>query len=282
MRDMIEEKNRSAIDLLTTLSHELRTPLTAIKGYTSTLVRHEQHLRKRERLEFLQAIQQASEQLEVLINQIIEVQQLEAEPIILEQRQVNLCQLINEAVDDARHAAQHSLRFQHNHPADPYPVFQFEITGCTERQETSHQFIYADRERLREVLRNILENALLYSPRGGSIEVGVRTISMDQILPIMPPTNARNQVQAHGTTATHSQRMVEIWVRDHGIGIEPQHLNEIFEVFHRIDTRLTREVRGLGLGLAISKRIIELHNGTIWAESEMGKGSVFHILLPAA
>jgi signal transduction histidine kinase len=76
--------------------------------------------------------------------------------------------------------------------------------------------------------------------------------------------------------------MVEIWVHDDGIGISPQHLAHIFDCFHRVDTRLTREVNGLGLGLAISKRIIELHRGTIWAESEEQKGSTFHILLPVS
>jgi signal transduction histidine kinase len=74
--------------------------------------------------------------------------------------------------------------------------------------------------------------------------------------------------------------MVEIWVRDHGIGIPAKQLERIFERFHRVDTRLTREVNGLGLGLAICKRIVELHNGTIWAESTPGEGSTFHILLP--
>ena len=74
--------------------------------------------------------------------------------------------------------------------------------------------------------------------------------------------------------------MVEICVRDHGIGIPPAHLERIFDRFHRVDTRLTREVNGLGLGLAICKRIVELHGGVIWAESEVGKGSAFHVWLP--
>jgi two-component system phosphate regulon sensor histidine kinase PhoR len=70
-------------------------------------------------------------------------------------------------------------------------------------------------------------------------------------------------------------------VRDKGIGIPPNHLERIFERFHRVDTRLIREVNGLGLGLAICKRIVELHHGTIWAESTPGEGSTFHIFLPA-
>ncbi len=74
--------------------------------------------------------------------------------------------------------------------------------------------------------------------------------------------------------------MVEICVRDNGIGIPPAHLGQIFDRFHRVDTRLTREVGGLGLGLSICKRIVELHGGLIWAESEIGRGSAFHVWLP--
>ncbi len=74
--------------------------------------------------------------------------------------------------------------------------------------------------------------------------------------------------------------MIEVCVRDHGIGIPHEQLERIFDRFYRVDTRLTREVNGLGLGLAICKRIVELHKGVIWAESELGKGSAFHVWLP--
>ena len=76
------------------------------------------------------------------------------------------------------------------------------------------------------------------------------------------------------------RRLLEICVADTGMGIPPEQLSRIFERFHRIDNRLTREVSGLGLGLAICKRIVELHDGAIWAESESGKGSKFYVWLP--
>ena len=95
---------------------------------------------------------------------------------------------------------------------------------------------------------------MLYSPLGGTIEVGIRQ-------------------QPH-------LQMVEMWIRDNGIGIPPDLLHRIFWHFHRVDMRLTRETAGLGLGLTICKHIIELHNGVIWAESANDKGSTFHILLP--
>jgi signal transduction histidine kinase len=74
--------------------------------------------------------------------------------------------------------------------------------------------------------------------------------------------------------------MLELRVEDHGVGIPDEHLGRIFDHFHRVDTRLTREVDGLGLGLAICRRIVELHSGAIWAESEPGAGSTFFVVLP--
>ena len=78
-----------------------------------------------------------------------------------------------------------------------------------------------------------------------------------------------------------SRQMLEILVCDNGMGIPVEHLERIFDRFHRVDTRLTREVNGLGLGLTICKRIVEMHDGIIWAENRQnGKGSVFHVRLP--
>ena len=132
---------------------------------------------------------------------------------------------------------------------------------------TEEPVIWADRHHLREVLDNLLENAIHYSREGGAIEI--------TICPIFTPSHtimspAQQEVQS----------MVEICVRDHGIGIPPAHLERVFDRFHRVDTRLTREVNGIGLGLAICKRIVELHSGMIWAESEVGQGSTFHVWLP--
>lgn len=144
--------------------------------------------------------------------------------------------------------------------------------------------VWADRHRLREVLDNLFENAINYSPEGGTIEVVVR--------PLLTPGQA---VVAHTLSddgdgsrnkaailpaVPGSQQLVEICICDNGIGIPAAHLGRIFDRFHRVDTRLTREVNGIGLGLAICKRIVELHGGTIWVESEVGQGSAFHVWLP--
>jgi len=144
--------------------------------------------------------------------------------------------------------------------------------------------IQADRFRLREVLDNLLENALNYSPEGGKIEVIIRPIrtngkvSRSQHAPV--PDDQKRNAAGDELAKPEGRQMLEICVRDNGIGIPREHIERIFDHFHRVDTRLTREVNGLGLGLAICKRIVELHDGVIWAESEVGKGSTFHVWLP--
>src|ERR1700694_5208052 len=137
----------------------------------------------------------------------------------------------------------------------------------------------ADPRRLREVLDNLLVNAINYSPEGGVIDVVVQPVQA-----LLPAGKAEALLQSDGAHIERPdvqldgqklRQLVEICVCDYGLGIPAEHLDRIFDRFHRVDTRLTREVKGLGLGLAICKRIVELHNGVIWAESEVGQGSQF-------
>ena len=140
-----------------------------------------------------------------------------------------------------------------------------------------------DRNRLREVFDNLLENAIKYSPEGGTIEVVVRPLvasSQAGRSRMAPGKSDHDKKMGIHSSVPRTRHMVEICVRDNGIGIPAAHLERIFDRFHRVDTRLTREVNGIGLGLAICKRIVELHEGMIWAESEIGTGSTFHLWLP--
>jgi signal transduction histidine kinase len=105
------------------------------------------------------------------------------------------------------------------------------------------------------VLNNLIGNAMKYSPEGGAIDV---------------------------TVARASEQEVEFAVADHGIGIRPAELARVFGLFYRSPDRLARDVGGMGLGLYITKEIIDRHNGRIWAESEVGKGTTFHVALPAS
>jgi signal transduction histidine kinase len=128
------------------------------------------------------------------------------------------------------------------------------------------------------VLDNLLENAVNYSPDGGAIDVTIRPVV--QIRPVAKGTAPRQDGE-NPPGGYVPRSMLEICVSDSGQGIPAEHLGRIFERFHRVDTRLTRETNGLGLGLTVCKRIVELHDGLIWAENRpRGEGAAFYVRLP--
>ncbi len=208
--------------------------------------------------------------------------QLDTDAITIERSPVNLARLVGEAISAAE---QRLLAFQTDTlPVQKQCTFHLRLQDGYGRVTSDEPVIPGDRRRLREVLDHLFENALAYSPEDGAIEVVVR--------PIVASLHAdRERTLSGGYSSSRprrtaefaragKQRMIEICVRDSGKGIPPEHLESIFERFHRVDTRLTREVGGLGLGLTICKRIVELHAGVIWVESVVGQGSTFHVWLP--
>jgi signal transduction histidine kinase len=312
-RQALREMELLKAELLATVSHELRSPLASIKGYAATLLRHEQRISREERHEFLLAINEASDRLEVVIDRLLEMSQLETGTISIMRAPVNPVHLVREALIAIGERAKEEgmVTKQDDREGDregrPYISVSQRVHGMEEDgMETSalnqrialylrledqlgmpsddEPIIQADRFRLREVLDNLLENALNYSPEGGKIEVIIRPIrtngkvSRSQHSPV--PDDQKSNAPDDTFAKLEGRQMLEICVRDNGIGIPREHIERIFDHFHRVDTRLTREVNGLGLGLAICKRIVELHDGVIWAESEVGKGSTFHVWLP--
>jgi len=265
-------------ELLATVSHELRSPLASIKGYAATLLRHERRISREERHEFLLAITEASDRLAAVIDRLFELSQLETGDIHIELTVVNLAYLVREAITALEQ------RFVEPEHQERQCTFTLQLEDERRVPTNEEPVIWADRHHLREVLDNLLDNAIHYSPEGGAIEVIIRPV-FTRGQTSRPRTAAsrdgRDDRQAMTPLAKQeAQRMVEICVRDHGIGIPPAHLERVFDRFHRVDTRLTREVNGMGLGLAICKRMVELHGGTIWAESDIGQGSTFHVWLP--
>lgn len=261
-------------DVLGTVSHELRGPLAAIKGYTTTLLRHERRLSREDRHQFLLSIDEASDRLEVIIERLLELSQLEIGQVRLQLSPVDMAYLVNEAIAaiKERVAGKTPGRF----------TFNVSLQAADGKPCQSVPLILADPRRLRVVLDNLLDNAIQYSPEGGSVNVVIRPVAQAQPLERgMPGANeiAQKSVDAQGGFVP--QRMLEICLYDDGQGIPVDHLERIFKRFHRVDTRLIRETNGLGLGLAICKLIVELHQGAIWAENRPGgKGSVFCLRLP--
>lgn len=266
-------------ELLTTVSHELRGPLTAIKGYAATLLRHERRISREERHEFLLAIVAATDRLEHIVGRFLEISQLETDAIRIERSPVDVARLAHEAltVAEQRASGLSPARF----------TFHLHLKDAAGVPTQEMPLIMADPRRLREVLDQLLENAMNYSPQGGAIDMIVRPVAS-----LLPGGEASDQVddtlaspkdaphRSASTVERKAGRVLEICVCDNGLGIPTEHLGRIFDHFYRVDTRLIREVYGLGLGLTICKRMIELHDGVIWAESCPAGGSAFHVRLP--
>lgn len=273
-------------ELLATVSHELRSPLASIQGYAATLLRHERRIAREERHEFLLAIRNASQRLGVVIDRLLEMSRLETETFPLERVPVNMAYLAREAI-----AAREQRLEETDESASSLPLetqvpwtFAFRIEDRQGYPTDDVPLILADRRLLREVLDHLLENAVLYSPEGGKIEVGLRTREPDEIyqlsLTLAQPSGGHHSPVTFPPSWSQSQPMIEIWIQDQGIGIAGANLEHIFRRFYRADTSLIKEVSGLGIGLTICKQIIELHDGLLWVESEIGRGSTFHVLLP--
>lgn len=227
----LREMDRMKSDLLSVVSHELRTPLGSIKGYASMLLKYENKLRREEKREYIQIIDRESDRLTELIDNLLEMGRLEAGVLRIDRALVDVEQIAQESVQRARARTQiHDI------------VLTWEGSGE----------VIADARRIRQVLDNLLENAIKYSPDGGEIVV----------------------------RGTSQPGWLAVSVTDHGIGIPPKEQERIFDRFHRVDGESSRKVGGTGLGLAICKGLIEAHGGRIWVESEPGRGSTFSFLLP--
>lgn len=280
----LREMDLLKAELLATVSHELRSPLASVKGYAATLLRHERRISREERHEFLLAITEASDRLAVVIDRLLEISQLDTEAITMKPSTVDLVYLVREALTASEQRLITSQQAEDAAHVRNKHTFQLHLEDEHGKPCSEEPLIQGDRHRLREVLDHLLENAVLYSPEGGTIEVVVRPVVLAGQAgssPVQPGHDERRTAQREPAPSVWGhQPMMEICVRDQGIGIPREQLEHIFENFRRLDTRLTREVNGLGLGLAISKRIVEMHGGTIWAESQVGVGSTFHIWLP--
>jgi signal transduction histidine kinase len=226
----LAELDRLKSDFIAIASHELRTPLGLILGYASFLREEADGATSEE----LNMVLRAAMQLKGLIEDMVNLNYLEARSAILNLSECSLREIIEEAMESqGQFAATKSLQIFPSLPAVSMRV-------------------RADREKILIVLNNLLDNAIKFTPAGGRVQVAVR-----------PQTG-----------------MVAVSVTDTGIGIPPDDLERIFERFYQVESHLTREEGGMGLGLCIARGMVELHGGRIWAESVQGRGSRFTFTLP--
>ncbi|MBN1259162.1 MAG: GAF domain-containing protein [Anaerolineae bacterium] len=235
--------DRLKTEFLANMSHELRTPLNSIIGFSKILLKGLEGPLTEAQAQELQIINNAGQHLLSLINDMLDISRINAGKVDLIYEAVDLSGIIASAI------------------ATTAPLIKEKpITLRTEIAEEL-PMLYADRRRIKQIMLNLLSNAAKFTEQG-AITVYARK------------TEAINPV------TERLESMVEIQVHDTGIGIPRDKLSEIFKEFTQVDSSMTRRTGGTGLGLSITKKLVELHGGSIWVESEVGKGSHFGIQLP--
>jgi signal transduction histidine kinase len=236
------EVERLKSEFVSVVSHELRTPLTSILGYTELLLARS--FAPDEQKQFVQTVYDQAAHLSKLVEDLLSLSRLDSGNLKLNRWKVSIHQIVNELTSQLGEPTHHRLVF-HSSPALP-PV-------------------YVDRDKVKQVLFNLLTNAIKYSPMGGEVELHTQEATTDHL----PPDHPAGQ-------------WLRVSVRDQGIGIAPEELPRIWDRFYRVDNTNTRRIGGTGLGLSIARALVELHGGRIGVASEPGQGSVFWFTLPLA
>lgn len=233
----LQELDRQKDRFIMTASHELRTPLTTVQGYVELLSDHLKTLSDETRNDFLAKARRGCDELTLMVNNIMDASRVHRDAISIKTEALPLLETIIEVLE----------------------IFEIIITReqrTISVRVSSDMYVMADDTRLRQILHNLISNALKYSPAGTTIEI----------------------------TAETSKRQVQVQVRDYGAGVLPEDQGHLFERFVRLERDINSPVRGAGLGLYISKQLTAVMGGRIWVESSghPGDGSAFVFTLPLA
>ena len=236
LRDVTDERalEKTRSDFVATASHELRTPLAAVYGAVRTLRRVDLVLKDEDRASFLEMIESESVRLAQIVDQILIAGQLDAGAVEIELEECDAAEIAAGVIESA------SLHLP--------PGVSLSMRGNGQRR------ILCDENKLRQVLVNLVDNAIKYSPDGGEVEIRL--------------------------DSQNGECLIE--VADEGLGIPSSERERIFEKFYRLDPQQTRGVGGSGLGLYICRELVERMNGRLEVDSEPGRGSRFRVALPAA
>jgi signal transduction histidine kinase len=249
-----EAANQAKSDFLANMSHELRTPLNHIIGFTE-LVR-EQHFGTLNDIqrEYLTDVLNSSNHLLSLINDILDLSKVEAGKLELFRSEIELPHLLENCIVMVKEKAQkHRLRITTEFHAIP-------------------ERIEGDNRKLKQILYNLLSNAVKFTPEGGRICIGAGPYPQHGSGPL--------ELDASAGDACDNP-YIEIYVMDTGIGLKPDDRERIFNPFEQANGSRKRQYQGTGLGLSLTRKLVDLHHGWIWAESKgLGSGSVFRMVIP--
>jgi len=220
-------------DFVANVSHELKTPIAAVRGLVETVI-DDRKMTDEDRERFLAKIRNQSMRLSSIVTDLLTLSQLESGNGMLETGLLDLCEVVRSTVTSlAQTAEARNIRVEVRLPEDPVRLL-------------------GDEDALSQVISNLLDNALKYSPRDAAVWIRLRK--------------------------ENGKAVIEI--QDRGVGIEPRDRDRIFERFYRVDKARSRELGGTGLGLSIVKHIVLAHGGAVDVESSPGAGSTFRVLLP--
>ncbi len=249
----LERASRLKSEFLASMSHELRTPLNSILGFADLLQRQKVGSLVPRQLLHVQAIEKSGQHLLQLINDILDLSKIEAGKADFELASVSIPKLCNQCLKMIQ------LRAEKKRLA-----LSLEL-------DYRLQEVLLDERRVRQMLINLLSNAVKFTPEGGSVKLGGRLAYGCQL---------KQEFRPDRSPINCSTPYLCLEVTDSGIGIPEEKLHLLFRPFQQIDSSLTRRHEGTGLGLALTKRLAELHSGTVSVESQENKGSTFRIWLP--
>jgi two-component system phosphate regulon sensor histidine kinase PhoR len=236
MHDITKEREVEQLkdEFFSTISHDLRTPLFSIHGFAQIMLEEGDNLDEATRGEFLATIQRQALQLSEMVSNLLDLSKFDEGRFELEKQPVAVADLIHQTILKLQgFAHQEKIKLV----SDVSPTLPL---------------VEADRERLEQVLTNLIGNAIKFSEAEGQVLIKAAKVTGE----------------------------IQIEVQDHGIGIPPEDLEQIFSRFYQSESGNKRSKAGSGLGLHIAKKIVEAHGGKIWAESEVGQGSTFQFTLP--
>jgi len=248
----LQEVNRQKTVFLASAAHELKTPLAVIKGYYDLLLAGSLGRLTEKQKDILEESKESCERLVRLVSMFLNYSALESGKLVLQLRENDLRDCLDEMAKRWAEAFQRkNVRLEVQ--LDPsIPTFRF------------------DYQKVQQAAANLLDNALKHTPSGGSVTLVAKPHFWERRVADVAPSQERRRFRLPRPNS------VEVSVADSGGGIPAEHHQEIFEDFVRVD----RNTSGMGLGLAIAKRLVQAHRGKIWVESEAKKGSTFRFLLP--
>ncbi|RPJ26048.1 MAG: GAF domain-containing protein [Chloroflexi bacterium] len=243
--DAVQRANLAKSDFVSFVAHELKNPMTSIKGYTELLAAGSVGQVNEMQANFLSTIRSNVERMSALVSDLNDNAKIEAGRLRLDYKPVNVAEVVDEVVRSTTRQLEDRRQTVELHLSAQLPQ------------------VWADRIRVGQVLTNLVSNAHKYTPEGGQILIGAEA--------------ANNQWDPEG-----AKQVVHIWVKDNGIGINMEDQVKIFQKFFRSDDSKAREAPGTGLGLNITKSLVEMQGGRIWFDSEFRKGTTFHFTIPVA